>query len=319
MSNKRFEGFERPEQNWSKLPHDLIKSLPDVETVGELKVILYILRHTWGFQEYGLSKKITVDEFMNGRKRKDGTRMDNGVGVSHPTVIDGLQRAVEHGFITVEVDDSDLGRVKKYYAIRMKGSKDFTPDSRSSEIKVENSLPRTEKETSERNPGKTVSSQRSENPTGEAALDAYGLGKAYREQFPERPDESKLPHGDGVWRSWCADEVRPRPGVSVEAIQRVGYALEEMGLTPPRGIKSRMKGWVSGCAELYQGTDGDLDAVRRAYKYALENGLTITTPQSLFNLARTAQGKKLKGDSGSSGPLTLDEIEAWEASQREAR
>jgi len=34
--------------------------------------VLYILRHTWGFQD--TSKRITSDEFEHGRKRIDGTR-----------------------------------------------------------------------------------------------------------------------------------------------------------------------------------------------------------------------------------------------------
>ena len=31
-------------------------------------------RHTWGYREYGLKKHITLDEFMHGRKRRDGIR-----------------------------------------------------------------------------------------------------------------------------------------------------------------------------------------------------------------------------------------------------
>jgi len=42
-----FPGFTEPTENWSKLPHSLIGALPDIRTVAELKVILYILRHTW--------------------------------------------------------------------------------------------------------------------------------------------------------------------------------------------------------------------------------------------------------------------------------
>jgi len=157
-----FYGFPLPEQNWSKLPHLMIDALPLVTSMSELKVILYILRHTWGFQEFGLDKKITVDEFIDGRKRKDRTRMDHGTGLSKPSVIDGLRRAEKHGFIRVSVDDHDQGRVKKFYSLVMQGSNSFTPGVKDLYSNSQGSLHRTEKDTLERNLSKIWSSVLSE-------------------------------------------------------------------------------------------------------------------------------------------------------------
>ena len=56
-----FTGFNEPKENWSKLPNEFVDALPMIETIGEMKVILYILRHTWGFHDD--EKKITLDEF----------------------------------------------------------------------------------------------------------------------------------------------------------------------------------------------------------------------------------------------------------------
>ena len=72
----KFNGFEEPRQNWSKLPHQFIDAMPDFETVGEMKVVLYILRHTWGYHD--TEKRITLEEFANGRKLRDGSRIDEG-------------------------------------------------------------------------------------------------------------------------------------------------------------------------------------------------------------------------------------------------
>ena len=80
------EGFAEPEQNWSKLPHQLIEALPLIETIGEMKVILYVLRHTWGYHDD--EKKITLDEFCNGRKRRDGSRLDGGTGLDSTAGVD---------------------------------------------------------------------------------------------------------------------------------------------------------------------------------------------------------------------------------------
>lgn len=115
----KFSGFDQPSENYSKLPHALISCLPEIETVAELKVVIYILRHTWGFSEYEAPKKITTDEFMNGRKKRDGSRMDSGTGLSNNSVITGLEKAVEHGFILVDVDETDKARIEKHYKLSM--------------------------------------------------------------------------------------------------------------------------------------------------------------------------------------------------------
>lgn len=112
-----FQGFNLPESNYSKLPHQFIDLLPIMTTLGEIKVVLYILRHTWGYSEFGLEKELTIDEIMNGRKRNDGTRMDNGTGLSRNSVRQGANDAVEHGLIWVREDKSDLARIKTFYSI----------------------------------------------------------------------------------------------------------------------------------------------------------------------------------------------------------
>lgn len=111
-----FSGFEYPRENWSKLPHALINALPIFETKGELCVVLYVLRHTWGFGE--AYRRITLDEFEHGRRRRDGTRLDAGVGMGREAIIKGIRRAVKHGFLQVETDDRDGGRVRKVYSLR---------------------------------------------------------------------------------------------------------------------------------------------------------------------------------------------------------
>lgn len=118
--NYIFSGFWDLQEydGYTKLPHALIELLPRLGE-AELKIILYIMRHTWGFQEFDKPKKITVDEFMHGRKRSDGTRMDNGTGLSNWGVQDGIAKAIKHGFVICKVDDRDKGRIKKYYALKI--------------------------------------------------------------------------------------------------------------------------------------------------------------------------------------------------------
>src|SRR5215217_6671 len=120
----QFPGFERPQQNWFKLPSAWTDMTAKVTSLAELKLVEYVLKHTWGYQEYGLKKKISIDEFMHGRKRKDGTTIDQGTGLSKQSVIDGSKNAVKHGFLEVEKDDSDQARKKRYYSLKMLESGD---------------------------------------------------------------------------------------------------------------------------------------------------------------------------------------------------
>src|SRR5438045_9700481 len=80
----------------------------------------YVLKHTSGYREFDMIKKITTDELMSGRKKKNGERIDTGTGLSKPSVIEGLNSAVAHGLLEVEIDDSDKARIKKYYKLKMK-------------------------------------------------------------------------------------------------------------------------------------------------------------------------------------------------------
>lgn len=172
-----FIGFSEPVENWSKLPHTLIESLKLVTSLAELKVILYILRHTWGYQEFETHKRITTEEFSHGRKRSDGTRIDDGTGMSEPAIRDGLNRAVEHGFITVQVDDSDLGRIQKFYQLNMlyQRERSLPPDSKEFTPWTKDSLPRTEKDTGREKPIKENTAKQSRVIFEAIAQHVYGI------------------------------------------------------------------------------------------------------------------------------------------------
>src|SRR5215213_2561490 len=115
-----FSGFDRPESNYFRMPNTWTDITAEIDNIAELKVVEYILRHTWGYQEYGEKKHITIDEFVKGRRRHDSSRMDHGTGLSERAVYDGLRLAREDGLIEEAIDDSDRGRVKKSYSLRMR-------------------------------------------------------------------------------------------------------------------------------------------------------------------------------------------------------
>jgi DNA-binding PadR family transcriptional regulator len=153
------------------MPNSWTDITADINNIAELKVVEYILRHTWGYQEYGVKKHITIDEFVNGRRRQDGSRMDKGTGLSERAVYDGLRKAVENGLIDEETDDSDRGRIKKSYSLRMRENQhrdddlqslqagvqslhpplqSLHPDPQTLQSRGARSAPRTEKDTQEK-------------------------------------------------------------------------------------------------------------------------------------------------------------------------
>lgn len=117
MSTTTFSGWGTPQENWCKMPFALIDAFDMVTTIAEMKVVLYVLRHTWGYREYDSSKLISMNEFMKGRRRRDGSRLDGGTGLSINSVRAGIDLAVEHKLLTVVEDKRDAGRIKHYYRL----------------------------------------------------------------------------------------------------------------------------------------------------------------------------------------------------------
>jgi hypothetical protein len=114
-----FSGFAIPTSNYFRLPNCWTDITASITSLAELKIVEYVARHTWGWQEYGIKKRICIDEFMYGRKRTDGTRIDKGTGLSKQSVIDGIKRAVAHEYLEEEIDRRDRGRVHKYYTLKI--------------------------------------------------------------------------------------------------------------------------------------------------------------------------------------------------------
>lgn len=178
---KQFNGFIPPASNYFRMPNEWINICAEIKSLAELKVVQYVLRHTWGFREYdGKPKPITIDEFMHGRISK-GERMDKGTGLSKQSVVEGVKNAIDHGYLICEIDDSDRGRISKSYALNMaatetdvknldiknrcqesrhRRSRKLTPDVGNLDINGQESRHRSEKDTSERHFEKNTSERK---------------------------------------------------------------------------------------------------------------------------------------------------------------
>src|SRR5947199_4889536 len=138
-TDHQFAGFSKPEANFFRLPNEWTDITAKVTSPAEMKLVEYVLKHTWGYSEFDMVKKITTSEFMSGRKRKSGERIDIGTGLSKPSVIAGLKSAVAHGLLEEEIDDSDKARIKKYYKLKMKTPiKEAEPEKQAPHAEVKN-------------------------------------------------------------------------------------------------------------------------------------------------------------------------------------
>lgn len=114
-----FPGFDIPRSNWFKMPMEWTNITAGMRSLAVIKVVEYVLKHTWGYSEFTQPKKITLDEFEHGRKRNDNTRLDKGCGLSRRHIIRGLKEAEAQGYIQISEDGRDKARRKKYYQIRL--------------------------------------------------------------------------------------------------------------------------------------------------------------------------------------------------------
>ena len=280
-------GFTYPKENWSKLPHELIARFPDFTSQGEVLVVLYILRHTWGYQEFDEGKKITLDEFELGRKYRDGSRIDNGVGMSRTAILRGIEKAIKHGFIEIEEDNSDLARRKRWYKLCMNQEyRNATSEVSKRYPRGNEMTPRSEKETIERNEERELLQQA---------------------QKSEKPKPVAEDHLDLAFKT---QQVQDKLKAPVKYLENIVLAVLGMKKVPNHKYGEL---WESPLRDLLDQADQDIDRVETALRAAALEGhgnkMTMTTASSLHGLA-------LKALAQTNGKDTTEDIMAREAAAR---
>jgi DNA-binding transcriptional ArsR family regulator len=92
---QRFPGFRAP--SYTMVPDELFDELLVILTGAELKVLLYIIRRTFGFKRDADS--ISLSQMLNGIATRDGRILDRGTGLSKPTLLQALRSLEENGYI----------------------------------------------------------------------------------------------------------------------------------------------------------------------------------------------------------------------------
>jgi hypothetical protein len=115
-----FDGWNLP--RYTPIPDQLLDEwLPHLGE-AELKVLLYIMRRTFGFKKN--ADAISLRQMAEGIVRRDGTRLDWGAGVSENSAIRAVRRLQERGLIEVEQQQSADGDfATNIYRLRLQRSR----------------------------------------------------------------------------------------------------------------------------------------------------------------------------------------------------
>jgi hypothetical protein len=114
-----FPGWSSP--NFTPVPDELFDSVMADLSGSQLKVLLYIMRRTFGFKKE--RDAISFRQFRDGIRRRDGTALDRGCGVkSYGQINDALQALEARGYIVSYKDVTQQGdKATTLYRLRFAG------------------------------------------------------------------------------------------------------------------------------------------------------------------------------------------------------
>lgn len=113
---ERFPGFRSP--NYTPVPDELFDDLMPELSGAELKVLLYIVRRTFGFKRD--SDAISLSQMLTGIVKHDGERLDHGTGLTKKTLLKALAVLEEREIIFAERRvTSDRGNMATVYRLNV--------------------------------------------------------------------------------------------------------------------------------------------------------------------------------------------------------
>ena len=113
-----FQGFTSP--TYTQVPDELFDELMPRLSETVLKVLLYVVRRTYGFKKS--ADDISLKQMVEGIKTRDGRQLDNGTGLSRPGVTKGVRGLVGKGILSASRNSSiERGDEPTTYRLRMAG------------------------------------------------------------------------------------------------------------------------------------------------------------------------------------------------------
>jgi hypothetical protein len=119
-----YEGFSSP--NGTVVPDDFFDLLAPNLTEAELRVLLYIIRRTFGFKKE--KDNISLKQLVQGVTTKEGKVLDRGAGVAKSAAVRAVKGLIEKGIVMATRNSSpEKGDEPTTYQIRFRN--DRRPDA----------------------------------------------------------------------------------------------------------------------------------------------------------------------------------------------
>lgn len=114
-----FDGFTAP--HYTMVPDEVFDEIAPNLTEAELRVLLYIIRRTFGFKKD--SDNISLKQMTEGIVKRDGTILDSGAGVVRSAATRAVKGLIEKGVIVAQRNRSAAkGDEPTTYALRWRDS-----------------------------------------------------------------------------------------------------------------------------------------------------------------------------------------------------
>lgn len=122
-----YEGFTSP--NGTIVPDDVFDILAPQLSEAELRVLLYIIRRTFGFKKD--ADNISLKQMVDGIKTRDGKVLDRGTGMSKSAAARGVKGLEEKGIvIAIRNRSQEKGDEPTTYKLRFRGDPVFSKNTR---------------------------------------------------------------------------------------------------------------------------------------------------------------------------------------------
>jgi hypothetical protein len=114
---RSFEGFSEP--RYTPVPDEFFDDLMVDLSLAEIRLVLYISRRTFGFKKR--ADAISLSQMEEGIRKKDGTVLDRGTGLSRRSILPALKSLIEKGIVVREErKNAEQGCQASVYSLRFK-------------------------------------------------------------------------------------------------------------------------------------------------------------------------------------------------------
>ncbi len=115
-----YRGLRAPQ--YTQVPDDFFDWLAPLLNEGELRVLLYLLRRTFGFKR--AADAVSLEQLCGGIVRTDGTRLDFGTGLSRTSVLRAVRGLKTKQIIEAQPQSDARGTLPTVYRVRMAPDQD---------------------------------------------------------------------------------------------------------------------------------------------------------------------------------------------------